>query len=123
RKIGPVRTPAMADVARLTLAPSQRLLLRRRLRQMRCTSHDEVPPRKARGEPLADRQLHRAHLECRLALAVGEIGQAVAVTADPGKSLDIAIPFFNIGITDGPVDAVAIAPVRLKILWPPAIGL
>src|SRR5688500_5085399 len=69
-------------------------------------------------ERLAGVELHRL-----LEFSIRQIRQSELLAAQPRKSLDVAVPGRDVLVPDRPIDAVAVAQVRLEVEITPSIGL
>lgn len=64
-----------------------------------------------------------AQFQGREECAVGELRQAFAGAGDTSEFFDVVIPRGEVGVADGPIDAVAVLGVGLEVEIAPAIGL
>src|SRR5437879_5496885 len=74
-------------------------------------------------QPRLHELLARVHLHRRLELAVRELRQAELFPAHADEALHVAVPGCHVGVADRPVDAMAVAQVRLEIQVAPAVHL
>src|SRR2546423_3398990 len=88
---------------------------------MRTTTHYDWPVFIIFFDFLLDVFFYASEFEWRQHLAIGEIFQAIPVTADAYKSLHMGIPGCKIIIPDGPIHCKCIAGGRFKFKPAPAL--
>ena len=86
-------------------------------------SNGQVTTGEPAGDGLAQVQLAGVERHRRLELAVGEVSQTQGLAADTGELLHVRVPWRQIGVADGPVDAVTVAQVGLEIEVTPSIAM
>jgi hypothetical protein len=94
-----------------------------RLRQVRGPSHDHRAAAEGLRDPFLDLLLQAVHLHGRQELAVGQLWKSVTAAADAGEPLGVVVPGRDVLVPDRPVDAVAVARVRLEVEIAPAVRL
>ena len=107
-----------------TLAPALLQVDGLRLGNVGTTTNDHGPRTAVfLGHRLAEVLLHAIHLVRRQKLAIGQLGQPIAVATDACKFFYVAIPRRNVGIANRPVYGETVAGGAFKIEFRPALGL
>ena len=66
---------------------------------------------------------HTVHLHGRKEFAIGQLCEVFPGSADPDKFLNIAVPWGDVLVTDGPVGTESVTRIRFEVEVAPAIAL
>ena len=94
-----------------------------RLREIRHTSDEHRTAVERLGDAALHLFLEAVHLHRRQELAIGELRQTVARTADSREALDVVVPRNQFVIANRPIHADALLCVGFEIHRTPAIAL
>ena len=117
-EVGPGDAAAMADAA--VVASSAALV---RLRQDRRAADGQDAVVEIFRQRVAEDHLRAIHLHRRQKLAVGQLRQALGLSADAGEFFHVVVPRRDVGVANRPVNGVAFFQVGFEIEIAPAIAL
>src|SRR6185503_3421115 len=91
--------------------------------EMRATRHGDAPRREKFLDLVLESALQAVERHGREELTVRELFESFVRSGHAGESFDAVVPRRDVGVTDRPVDALAVTTARAEVVVAQAVGL